>query len=47
MRIASDWNKCILDKSGTGDAECHRKVANERKVAGTIRFLINPRGFAP
>ena len=34
----------VLDKSGTDVAECHGKVANERKVAGDIKSLINSRG---
>ena len=29
---------CVLDKSGTDGAECSRKVASERRVAGAIRF---------
>ena len=32
---------CVLDKSGTGVAECSRKVASGRRVAGAIRFLVN------
>ena len=32
---------CVLDESGTNDAECCRKVAVGRKVAGAIRFLVN------
>ena len=31
----------ILDESGTNGAECCRKMANERKFAGTIRSLVN------
>ena len=34
---------CVLDKSGTDGAECSRKVASERSVAGAIRSLVNVR----
>ena len=33
----------VLDELGTNVAECSRKVASERKVAGAIRSLINAR----
>ena len=33
----------ILDESGTEEAECCRKVASRRRVAGSIRSLINYR----
>ena len=36
---------CVLDESGTDVAECHRKVACGRKVAGDIRFLVNARSL--
>ena len=36
---------CILDESGTDDAECQRKVASGKKVGGDIRFLVNPKGL--
>ena len=32
---------CVLDDSGTDEAECSRKVASGRRVAGGIRSLIN------
>ena len=32
---------CFLDEAGTDGAECSRKVANGRRVAGAIRSLIN------
>ena len=35
--------KCVLDESGTDGAECSRKVASGRRVAGTIRSLVNAR----
>ena len=28
---------CVLDESGTNEAECSRKVASGRRVAGAIR----------
>ena len=34
---------CLLDESATDEAECSRKVANERGVADAIRFLVNAR----
>ena len=34
---------CVLDESGTDEAECSRKAASGRRVAGTIRSLINAR----
>ena len=30
-----------MDKSGTDDAKRCRKVANEKKNSGAIRFLVN------
>ena len=42
-----DWRKCqssnilsVLDESGRDVAECRRKMASGRKVAGFIRFLV-------
>ena len=32
---------CVLDESVTDGAECSRKVANGRKVAGVIRLLVD------
>ena len=34
-----------FDESGTDEAECSRKVASGRRVAGTIRSLVNARGL--
>ena len=34
---------CVLDESGTDEAECSRKVTSGRKVAGAIRSLLNAR----
>ena len=34
---------CVLDEPGADRAECNRKVANGRRVAGAIRFLVNIR----
>ena len=36
---------CILDKSGTNEAECSRKVASGRRIAGDIRSLVNARSL--
>ena len=36
---------CVLDKSGTDVAKCHRKVASRRNAAGAIRSLVNARGL--
>ena len=35
----------VLDEPGTDVAECRRKVTSVRKVAGTIRSLLNARGL--
>ena len=35
----------VLDESGTSEAECCKKVASGRKVAGVIRSLVNERGL--
>ena len=32
---------CVLDESGKDGAECNRKMASRRKVAGAIRYLVN------
>ena len=32
---------CISDESGTDGAECSRKVASVRRVAGDVRSLVN------
>ena len=32
-----------MDKAGIDMAECSRKVASGRRVAGAIRFLVNTR----
>ena len=34
---------CVLDESSTDRAECSRKVASGRGVAGAIRYLVNNR----
>ena len=34
---------CVLDESGTDGAECSKKVASGRRVAGAIRSLGNAR----
>ena len=36
---------CVLDESNTDEAECSRKVASGRKVAGAIRSLVNVRSL--
>ena len=38
--------ECVLDESGTDEAEYSRKVASWRRVAGSIRSLVNAIGFA-
>ena len=32
---------CVLDESCTNEADCSRKVASGRRVAGAIRCLVN------
>ena len=34
---------CVLDESGTYEAECNRKGAGGRRVAGAMRSLVNAR----
>ena len=36
---------CVLDKSGTDEAEFSRKVASGRRVAGAIRYLVKARSL--
>ena len=36
---------CVLDEPGTDEAECSRKVASGRRVAGAIRSLVNARSL--
>ena len=37
--------ECVLDESGTDEAECSRRVASGRRVAGAIRSLVNARSL--
>ena len=37
------YSGCVLDESRTDEAECSRKVASGRRVAGAIRSLVNAR----
>ena len=49
--MGCDWSMCqnsniwdvCLDESGSNEAECHRKVASGRRVAGAISPLVNAR----
>ena len=34
-----------MDESGTDEAECSRKVASGRRVAGAIKSLVNVRSL--
>ena len=34
---------CVFDESGTDKAECSRKMASDRRVAGAIRSMVNDR----
>ena len=36
---------CVLDESGTYEAEFLRKVMSERKIAVAVRSLVNARGL--
>ena len=36
---------CVLDESGTNEAECSRRVASRRRVAGAISYLVNASGL--
>ena len=33
--------RCVLDESGTDEAECRWKGVSGRRVAGAIRFIVN------
>ena len=35
----------VLDKSGRNEAECSRKMASGRRIAGAIRFLVDARNL--
>ena len=37
---------CVLDESGKDEAECSRKMASGRRVAGAINSLVNDRDAA-
>ena len=37
------YSRCVLNESGTDEAECGRKVASGGRVAGYIRSLVNAR----
>ena len=39
------YSGCVLDESGTDEAECSRKVGSGRRVAGAIRTLVNARNL--
>ena len=36
---------CVLDESGTDEAECSRKVASGSRVVGAIMSLVNARSL--
>ena len=36
---------CVLNESGTDEAECSRKVVSGRSIAGAIRSLVNARSL--
>ena len=33
--------RCVLEESGTDEAECRKKLGSGRRVAGAIRSLVN------
>ena len=37
--------RCVLDQSGTDEAECSRKVERGRRVVGAIMSLVNDRSL--
>ena len=37
--------RCVLDEAGTYEAVCHRNLASRRRVAGSIRSLVNARAL--
>src|SRR5678815_731101 len=42
-----DYLGYMLDEKGTDDAECSRKVVNDRKVACAIKSLVDVKGLSP
>ena len=36
---------CVLDESSTDEAECCRRVASGRRVAGAISSMVNARSL--
>ena len=45
MCVEFKYLGCVLDESGTDEAECNRKAASGRRVSGAIRSLVNARGL--
>ena len=45
LELVSEFKylECVLDESVTDEAECHRKVACWKRVAGAITSLVNAR----
>ena len=39
------YMRCVLNEAGTDMAECNRKVASGRRMAGAIMSLVNARDF--
>ena len=37
--------ECVKDESGTGEAECRRKVACGRRAASAIKAMVNDEGL--
>ena len=37
--------RCVLNESGTNEAECRRQVESGRRVASAIMSLVNDRGL--
>ena len=37
--------ECVLNKLGTDEAECNKKVVSGRRVAGAIRSLVDARSL--
>ena len=37
--------ECVLDESGTDEAECNKKVVRERRIGGPIRSLVKTWGL--
>ena len=41
------YMRCVLNESGTDEAECSKKISSGRRVAGAIKTPVNARSLQP